>query len=109
MVKVLLDACVPVWLAKELEGVGVEVETARNAGFDGLSDGELLDALEGRYDVLVTRDRNLAYQQRIADRSMAIVVLRVRRQTPDAFKAQVPALLSAIADAKPAHVSIVGP
>ncbi len=51
MATVLLDACVPVWLAKEL--VGVEVETARNAGFDALSDGELLDAIDGRFDVLV--------------------------------------------------------
>ena len=61
MIKVLLDACVPQWLRKEL--ANVEVETAHFAGLDHLSDSELLAAIEGRFDVLVTLDRNLTYQQ----------------------------------------------
>jgi hypothetical protein len=48
MAKVLLDACVPQWLRVELGGN--DVTTARYAGFDELSDSELLAAVEGRYD-----------------------------------------------------------
>jgi hypothetical protein len=63
MVRVLLDACVPHWLRREL--TAFDVETAHFAGLDHLSDTELLGAIEGRYDVLVTLDRNLTYQQKI--------------------------------------------
>jgi predicted nuclease of predicted toxin-antitoxin system len=73
MVKVLLDACVPHRL---LEGLTeFDVETAQRAGLDQLADEELLAAIDGRFDVLVTRDRNLTYQQTIAGRSVAAVVL----------------------------------
>jgi hypothetical protein len=58
MKRVLLDACVPHWLRKELPGF--EVETAFFAGLDVISDSALLDAIEGRFDVLVTLDRNLS-------------------------------------------------
>jgi hypothetical protein len=62
VVKVLLDACVPHWLRNEL--TGYEVETARFAGLDDLSDTDLLAAIESRFNVLVTLDRNLTSSRR---------------------------------------------
>ena len=72
-----------------------------------MGDGALLDAIEGRYDILVTRDQNLEFQQRVAGRSVAIVVLRTTNQSPEAFKALVPGLKSAICAATPGRVVIV--
>jgi predicted nuclease of predicted toxin-antitoxin system len=106
MVKVLLDACVPLRLRKRL--TEFDVETAQHANLDKLPDGDLLMAIEGRYDVLVTRDRNLTLQQKIAGRSIAVVVLRSLDQSPAAFDALVPELKIAIGTAAPGTVTLVG-
>ena len=106
MVKVLLDACVPHWLRTELGNA--DVTTARFARLDQLSDSDLLSAIEGHFDVLVTLDRNLTYQQRIAGRPIAVVVVRVPEQTPEAFRAMVPALIEAIGNAKQGEMTVVG-
>lgn len=106
MAKILLDACVPQWLRAELGGV--DVTTARYAGLDELSDSELLVAIEGRFDVLVTLDRDLAYQQKMAGRSFGVVVLRVSEQTPEAFHALLPKLTKVLRKVKPGQVIEVG-
>ncbi|MHB1097241.1 MAG: hypothetical protein ACYC3F_13830 [Gemmatimonadaceae bacterium] len=52
------------------------VETAFERGWATLTNGELLAAAEAAgFDVLVTTDRNLRYQQNLAGRSIALVVL----------------------------------
>jgi predicted nuclease of predicted toxin-antitoxin system len=102
MAKILLDACVPQWLRTELSGS--EVTTAHYAMLDQLSDSQLLDAAEGRYDVLVTLDRSIPHQQQIAGRRLAVIVLRVQDQTPESFRALVPALVDAINEVKPGEV-----
>jgi predicted nuclease of predicted toxin-antitoxin system len=106
VVKVLLDACVPHWLRKEL--TGYEVETARFAGLDHLSDTDLLAAIESRFNVLVTLERNLTFQQKIAGRSISVIVLRMAEQTPEAFRALLPPLVEAIRGASSGHVHVVG-
>ena len=106
MVKILLDACVPRRLLRDMREF--DVDTAQQTGLDQIPDGALLDAIEGRYDVLVTRDRNLTFQQRIAGRTVAIVVLRSFDQSPAAFKALVPSLKSAIIGALPGTITVVG-
>ena len=47
--RVLLDACVPQWFHREL--TEFEVETAQFARLDKIPDSQLLDAIEGRFDV----------------------------------------------------------
>jgi hypothetical protein len=57
--------------------VGHDVSTAYEHGWSVLKNGDLLAAAESDgFDVLVTTDSNLKYQQNLADRSIAIVVLR---------------------------------
>jgi hypothetical protein len=52
------------------------VEEARQRGWDTLRNGELLDAAEAAgFDVFVTTDRNIPYQQNLAGRQIAVVVL----------------------------------
>ena len=71
---VLFDQGTPVPIAKFL--LGHAVKTARQQGWDTLVNGELLRvAEEAGFDVLVTTDKNLIYQQNLKARKIAIVVL----------------------------------
>lgn len=106
MVKVLLDACIPHRLRRAL--AEFDVDTAQHAGLDQLPDGALLNAIDGLYDVLVTRDCNLTFQQKIVGRTIALVVVRSRDQSPAAFAALLPELASAISAATPGTVTLVG-
>ena len=49
--------------------------TAFEIGWSDLSNGELLAAAEERFDALVTTDQQLRYQQNLANRKIAILVL----------------------------------
>lgn len=61
--RVLLDECLPRKLKQELGGH--EVRTAQEEGWAGLKNGALLQAAAGRFDVLLTVDRNIAFQQNL--------------------------------------------
>lgn len=51
------------------------VSTAYEMGWSALSNGDLLDAAESQFDAFVTTDQNLHYQQNLAGRRLAILVL----------------------------------
>ena len=107
MARVLLDTCVPRRLSRALSGH--DVTTAQREGLDKLEDGDLLDRIEGRFDFLITRDRNIEYQQSWADRTISLIVLRVKVQSPESFDALVPDLLAALSSLDPGQVCVVGP
>ena len=71
--KLLLDECVVRDLKRDL--VGHDVSTVVEAGFSGLENGELLRAASGDYDVLITVDRNLPFQQNIGSLQIAVLIL----------------------------------
>jgi hypothetical protein len=73
-VKVLLDENVPHALRHHL--VGHEACTAAYAGFAGLKNGDLLEATASAgFDVLLTGDRTLQYEQNLSRHNIAIVSL----------------------------------
>jgi hypothetical protein len=53
------------------------VATAFEMGWSDLGNGDLLRATEGRFDVFITTDQNLRYQQNLAVRQLAILVLPI--------------------------------
>ena len=55
------------------------VVTVQELGMSGTSNGELLSQLEGQFDVFVTADQNLRYQQNLTERRIAIVELPTNR------------------------------
>jgi predicted nuclease of predicted toxin-antitoxin system len=72
--RILLDECVPHRLRNHLPQH--ECQTAQRAGFGGLENGELLEAAENaKFDVLVTVDRGIEYQQDFGNRKIAMVIL----------------------------------
>jgi len=72
-VNVLLGACVPRPLRKFLPGH--TVRAAQEMGWGRLTNGALLKEAESQFDVFVTTDQNLKYQQQVAGRKLAILVL----------------------------------
>ncbi|MCA9229221.1 MAG: hypothetical protein KDA57_01105 [Planctomycetales bacterium] len=72
--KILFDQGTPVPLRDYL--LHHEVDTAYELGWSQLLNGELLNAAERHgYDVMITTDRNLKYQQNLVGRRLAIMVL----------------------------------
>ena len=73
--RILIDECAPRALRKYLTDRGHECRTVQEAGWSGKRNGELLSLAEVAFDVLVTVDTNLRYQQNLTGRKIAIVVL----------------------------------
>ena len=71
---VLFDQATPVPIRSYLEGH--TVRTAFQQGWDKLRNGELLSAAEqAGFDLFLTTDKNIRYQQNLANRKIAVVVL----------------------------------
>ena len=78
--RVLFDQATPVPLRSFLQGH--TVRTAAQERWDRLPNGELLNAAEGAgFDVLLTTDKNLRYQQNLVGRKIAVILLR-KQQWP---------------------------
>jgi hypothetical protein len=73
-VKIILDECIDRRLAKEIEGH--EVVTVPQAGWAGIQNGELLRLAQAQFDVFVTVDRNLSFQQHLPQFTIAVIVLQ---------------------------------
>jgi hypothetical protein len=71
--KIIFDQGTPAPLRQHL--VGHHVSTAHEKGWSALSNGDLLQAAEAEFDLLVTTDQNLRYQQNLSARRIAILVL----------------------------------
>jgi hypothetical protein len=72
-VKILLDESVPRLLKLRL--AQLNISTVQEMGWAGVQNGELLRRAEEHFDVLITADRNLRYQQNLSGRKLAILVL----------------------------------
>ena len=84
--RILFDQGTPAPLRRYL--TEHSVTTAYEEGWSNLSNGDLLKSAEDKgYQIFVTTDRNLRYQQNLSDRQMAIIVLlstswpKIRTQT----------------------------
>ena len=73
--RILFDHGTPSGIAPSL--AGHEVTEAIELGWDRISNGELLTQAEAAgFDLLLTTDKNIQYQQNLKERQIAIVVLR---------------------------------
>ena len=74
----------------------------------GLKNGRLLKAASGQYEVLVTVDQNLQYQQNLKTFAVAIIVLKAERSTYPMLKPLMPQVLETLAKIKPGEIIVVG-
>lgn len=80
--KVVLDEGVPRHLVEALREMGIDASRFL-PGWTGASNGALLAAMEEHgFDVLLTNDRNIASQQSLRGRTIAVVALPHNRRRP---------------------------
>jgi predicted nuclease of predicted toxin-antitoxin system len=104
--RVLLDYNIPV---RFLDAVaGFDVTHVRQVGLAGLLDGPLLTAIEGRFDVLVTMDRNMQFQQNLSFRTFSVVVLRAKSSRLQDLKPLTPNLRMTLPTCLPGRCYEVG-
>lgn len=71
-----------------------EVLTVKEAGWSGLLNGDLIRAaIDQGFDVFITADKNLRYQQNIANYNISIILLSVLINTLERIKPLVPELM----------------
>jgi predicted nuclease of predicted toxin-antitoxin system len=107
--KILIDECLPDELKNSVAAMGHECETVRRAGYGSKKNGELLMLAEGRWDVLLTSDRNIKYQQNMTGRSVSILILRAKSNRVKDLLPLMPACAEALISIQPGRVLEVGP
>jgi predicted nuclease of predicted toxin-antitoxin system len=90
--KVLLDECTPRIVKKRLPGH--DISTVQEMGWAGVKNGELLTMAESQFEVFITTDKNLRYQQNLSQRKLAFILLP-SNQVP-IVEAAIPALEAAL-------------
>jgi hypothetical protein len=103
-VRVLLDESIPVDFAQDLSAL--DAQTVIGLGWAGLKNGALLRQAAGRFQVLVTMDKNLQFQQNLAAHAIGIVLIRARSNRIDDLRPLVPQILDAVAAAEPGKIRV---
>ena len=81
--------------------------TVAKAGWSGVKNGRLLRQAEGEFDILVTVDRNLSFQQRMIDFRLAVIVLEAPSNRLQDLLPLVPQLLNAVTTIAPGVVVVI--
>lgn len=77
-------------------------------GWSTISNGELLALAAKEFEVFVTVDRNLSFQQNLPAFAIAVIVLRAKSNRLSELQPLVPELLASIPTARPGAVTYVG-
>ena len=99
--RVLLDECVDRGLSKEI--TEHDVLTVPEAGWASIKNGELLSRAHAEFDVFITTDRNLMFQQNLPKFDLAVIVLAAKTNRLQDLFPLVPKILDAIGSAKPGN------
>jgi predicted nuclease of predicted toxin-antitoxin system len=100
--KVLLDECLPRKLGKHL--TGHEVLTVQQRGWSSLRNGELLDRACHEFDVLVTIDSSIPFQQNLDATRMALIVLSAQTNRIEDVAPLIPQVLDALQSIQPGEI-----
>jgi hypothetical protein len=104
--RLLLDECVPRALRNDIPGH--EVKTVAEVGWAGVKNGELLRLAAAEFDLLITVDRNLEYQQNFEGLSLAVIVIHAPSNDVTVLRPLMRVVVAAIAQARPGLVTHVG-
>jgi predicted nuclease of predicted toxin-antitoxin system len=104
-VRVLLDECLPRRLKREL--VGHDARTVPEMGWASKRNGELLALAAAEFDVFLTADRNLSYQQGVSAFDIAVVVLVAPSNSIEDLRPLAPRILDALGNAEHRRVTLV--
>ena len=105
--RLLLDECIDRRLARDL--VGHEVRTVPQMGWAGIKNGALLTRAEKEFDVFITVDRNLSFQQNLPKFDITVLVLHAPSNRLADLRPLAPKILSilpTLAKGQAEHVGI---
>jgi predicted nuclease of predicted toxin-antitoxin system len=104
--KLLLDECTPKRLRNDFPAYAVQ--TVEEAGMRGLKNGELLrSAVAEGFDVLITVDRRLRFQQNLSQFNLALVVLIAKPCRYEQLSLLVPDALKALETIMPGDIVLI--
>ena len=106
--KILIDECAPRKLKSVLAAAGCDCATAQEMGWSGKENGELLAEADAQFDVLVTLDQNIRYQQNLTGRKIAVLIVRARSNRLADMEPHFPACIAALRAIQPGMVIEVG-
>lgn len=98
--KILLDECVP-WPIHLLL-MGHECTTAQKMGWGGIKNGELLARAEREFDLFITSDQNIRFQQNL--RGFRIRILELSTNDLRRIQAAGPSILGVLDSIKPGEI-----
>jgi len=104
--RLLLDECVPKRLKRELRGH--EARTVQDLGWAGIKNGALLRLANGQFDVLLTVDQGIEYQQNLSGLSISVVVMMAPSNDVDDLRPLLTAVEQALATLRPGEIIQVG-
>lgn len=104
--RILLDECVDWRLASQI--TGHEVFTVHQMSWSGTSNGELLLLAADKFDIFLTVDRNLSFQQAIRHLEIAVVILRARTNRLSDLQLLMSQVLNILPDAQKGRIIWVG-
>ena len=97
--RILLDESVPGRLGPLL--TGHSTVTVQHQGWASVKNGKLLALAADEFDVLLTADKGMEYQQNLDTLPVAILIVLARSNRIEDMAMAVPAILSALAEMKP--------
>jgi len=103
--KILLDECMDWRLMRDLPEH--EVKSVKQQGWAALKNGALLAQATQLFDVFITVDKNLPFQNYLQLHSIAIVVLDASPNILSVYRALLPQLKKTLTDIKPQTLTIV--
>jgi len=103
--KILLDECIDRKLAREF--AGYEVKTVPQIGWAGVKNGQLLIFAEAEFDVLVTVDCNLSFQQNLSQLDIAVIVLQAPSNRLADLKPLIPQVLAILATVAKGKATVI--
>ena len=104
--RILLDECIDHRLARDL--TGHQVSTVALMRWRGKENGELLGLAAAQFDVFLTTDRNLSFQQNVDRFDLAVIVLNAPSNRLSDLRRLAPELLQALPFVQPGQTRHVG-
>lgn len=104
--RILLDESLPRPLSRLL--AGHDVSTVAQQGWASLSNGDLLRRAADTFDVMLTADQNIEFQQNVSMLPLAVIVVAADSNRLESLEPLVPAILDALGKLKARTLLRVG-
>ncbi len=104
--KVLFDECVPKRLRRFLAGYAIT--TVPEAGWAGIKNGELLAKAKNNFDVFITVDRNLFFQQNPKSLPIPVILIQAKSNKVRDLEPSIPQLVLLLNKELPPEIHRIG-